>query len=190
MTYSITHLNEALFAQLGRLQKPVMGRAELDQEVTRAKAIIGVSEQITTVAGMQLAAAALIAKHGDRHAINLPMIEAIAPAVPSPTAASDRAPEAASEAASQASVKPPLIAASEGPVTSVPEKNARWLFATSESARPEAVRPEECDRRFLAITDKAAPEAASQASVKPPVDKNFRWKDNPPPRVSAQKGAV
>lgn len=64
MKNRLSDLNNHLFAQLERLSDEGLTAEQVDQEVERAKAIVGVSDQIVGAAALQFKAAELIAKHG------------------------------------------------------------------------------------------------------------------------------
>jgi hypothetical protein len=64
MKNRLSDLNNHLFAQLERLSEEDLTPEKIEQEVERAKAIVGVSEQIVGAAALQFKAAELIAKHG------------------------------------------------------------------------------------------------------------------------------
>lgn len=59
-------LNDHLFAQLERLSEEGMTDEKLLSEVTRANAMVAVSDQIVAAAGLQLKAAALSAEWGGK----------------------------------------------------------------------------------------------------------------------------
>ncbi|GGD43231.1 hypothetical protein [Aureimonas glaciei] len=64
MKNKLSHLNNHLFAQLERLSDETLTPEQIEQEVERAKAIVGVSDQIVGAAALQFKAAELVAKHG------------------------------------------------------------------------------------------------------------------------------
>lgn len=64
MKNKLSDLNNHLFAQLERLSDEDLTPERIDQEVARAKAIVGVSDQIVGAASLQFKAAELIARHG------------------------------------------------------------------------------------------------------------------------------
>lgn len=64
MKNRLSDLNNHLFAQLERLSDEDMTPEQIDQEVERAKAIVGVSDQIIGTAALQFKAAQLVATHG------------------------------------------------------------------------------------------------------------------------------
>jgi hypothetical protein len=74
MKNKLSDLNNHLFAQLERLSDESLTAEQIDVEVKRADAIVGVSEQIVKNADMHLKAAAIIANHGDRFRPMLPML--------------------------------------------------------------------------------------------------------------------
>ena len=69
----LSDLNNHLFAQLDRMAGE-MSAEQIEQEVERAKAIVGVARQITENAALQLKAAKLFAKYGAGVLPHLPMI--------------------------------------------------------------------------------------------------------------------
>lgn len=74
MGNSLADLTAALFDQLDRLQDAT-GDAEAQKaEIQRATAIMGISDQITKVAGLQMSAAKLYASHGEKVLNHLPQI--------------------------------------------------------------------------------------------------------------------
>ncbi len=64
MKNRLSDLNNHLFAQLERLSDEDLSAKQLDQEVERARAIVGVSDQIIETASLQFKAAELVARHG------------------------------------------------------------------------------------------------------------------------------
>lgn len=74
MKNKLTDLNDHLFAQLERLSDEDMTPEQLDQEVSRANAIVAVSDKIVAGADLQLKAAKLYAEHGAYIEKRLPMI--------------------------------------------------------------------------------------------------------------------
>lgn len=64
MKNKLADLNNHLFAQIERLSDEELSTEQIDQEVERAKAIVGVSDQIVGVASLQFKAAELVARHG------------------------------------------------------------------------------------------------------------------------------
>ncbi|HEY9219519.1 MAG TPA: hypothetical protein VIO94_15840 [Phenylobacterium sp.] len=75
MKNKLSDLNNHLFAQLERLSDEDLTPEQISQEVTRAEAIVGVSEQIVKNADLQLKAVAILAQH-ERMRPHLTMIEA------------------------------------------------------------------------------------------------------------------
>lgn len=71
MKNKLEDLNNHLFMQLERLNDETFTDEQLEREAKRAKAVVDVANQITTITGQQLKAVDLMAKHGDRHAQNL-----------------------------------------------------------------------------------------------------------------------
>jgi len=70
----LSDLNDHLFMQLERLNDEELSSEDMELEAKRAKAVVDVSSQITTITAQQLKAAEIIAKHGDRHIKSLPML--------------------------------------------------------------------------------------------------------------------
>lgn len=64
MKNKLSDLNNHLFAQLERLSDEDLTGDKIDQEVERAKAIVGVADQIIGTASLQFKAAELVARHG------------------------------------------------------------------------------------------------------------------------------
>ena len=64
MKNRLSDLNNHLFAQLERLSDEDLTSDQIEQEVERAKAIVGVSDQIIETASLQFKAAELVARHG------------------------------------------------------------------------------------------------------------------------------
>jgi hypothetical protein len=74
MKNKLTDLNDHLFAQLERLSEEGLTAEQIEQEVMRTDAIVGVAEQIVRNADLQLKAVQIIANHGDRFKSQLTMI--------------------------------------------------------------------------------------------------------------------
>ena len=74
MKNKLTDLNNHLFAQLERLSEEGLTPEQIDTEVKRTDAIVGVAEQIVRNADLQLKAVTIVANHGDRFLTHLPMI--------------------------------------------------------------------------------------------------------------------
>jgi hypothetical protein len=74
MKNKLTDLNNHLFAQLERLSDEGLTAEQIDLEVKRSEAIVGVAEQIAKGADLQLKAATLVANHGDRFRAPLAML--------------------------------------------------------------------------------------------------------------------
>lgn len=70
----MSDLKDHLFAQLERLGDETLTAEQITAEAKRAEAIIGLADQITENAKMQLAAARLFADHGDKILPMLPQI--------------------------------------------------------------------------------------------------------------------
>lgn len=66
MKNKLTDLNNHLFAQLERLSEEGLTAEQIETEVKRADAIVAVSDQIVSTAGLQLKAVQILANHGDR----------------------------------------------------------------------------------------------------------------------------
>ena len=66
MKNNFSDLNDRLFAQLERLADDKMTDEQLLTEVTRANAMVSVSNKIVSAAALQLKAVALVAHHGGR----------------------------------------------------------------------------------------------------------------------------
>jgi hypothetical protein len=77
MKNKLTDLNDILFAQLERLADENLEGEAIGAEIRRADAIVAVADTIVENASLQLAAAKLVAEHGDR--VKLPMIGAGSP---------------------------------------------------------------------------------------------------------------
>lgn len=71
---TLSELNDHLFAQLTRLSANDMSPEQIEQEATRAEAIVSVAETITRNADLQLKAAKLYAEHGAQVLPMLPQI--------------------------------------------------------------------------------------------------------------------
>lgn len=74
MSNKLGNLNDHLFAQLERLSSKDLTADEIEQEVSRTKAIVSVADQIVGNADLQLKAAKLFAEHGKAVVPHLPMI--------------------------------------------------------------------------------------------------------------------
>lgn len=75
MKNRLVDLNNHLFAQIERLSEEGLTAEKIESEVTRANAIVAVSEQIIENADLALKAAKLVADHGEYIGKYLPMIE-------------------------------------------------------------------------------------------------------------------
>jgi hypothetical protein len=71
----LADLNNHLFMQLERLSDEDLSAEQIETEVSRAEAIVSVSEQIVKGVQLQLSAVKIIADHGDRFKQHLTMIE-------------------------------------------------------------------------------------------------------------------
>ena len=76
MKNKLSDLNNHLFAQLERLGEEDLTADQIDKEVNRSRAIIGVAAQIVSAQNLNLRAVELIAEHGERFHDKLTMIEA------------------------------------------------------------------------------------------------------------------
>lgn len=74
MKNKLSDLNDHLFMQLERLNDESLTPEQIESETVRAKAMVDVSSQITTISAQQLKAVELVAKFGDRHTQSLPML--------------------------------------------------------------------------------------------------------------------
>lgn len=74
MKNKLSDLNNHLFAQLERLSEEGLTAEQIDAEVKRADAIVGISEQIVKNADLHLRAANVLANHGERFRPMLPML--------------------------------------------------------------------------------------------------------------------
>jgi hypothetical protein len=70
----LVDLNNHLFAQLERLADEGLTPEQIEAEVKRSDAIVGVAEQIARSADLQLKAATLVANHGERFRAPLAML--------------------------------------------------------------------------------------------------------------------
>jgi 3-methyladenine DNA glycosylase/8-oxoguanine DNA glycosylase len=75
MKNRLTDLNDHLFAQIERLGDEDLSQEALGKEAERAKAIVAVADQIVKNGALQLKAAELAAKHGQKATSHLTMIE-------------------------------------------------------------------------------------------------------------------
>lgn len=73
MKNRLSDLNNHLFAQLERLADESLEAEAVAREVSRAEAMVKVSDQILANAKLHLDAARLVAEHGG--AVSVPMIE-------------------------------------------------------------------------------------------------------------------
>jgi hypothetical protein len=74
MTSKLAQLNDHLFAQLDRLNKPDMTPEQIDAEVKRGQVVAALADQVVRGASVQVAAAKLVAQHGDKMTHHLPML--------------------------------------------------------------------------------------------------------------------
>lgn len=75
MKNKLSDLNNHLFSQLERLSDEDLTTEQLDKEIKRAEAIVGISDKIVANAALQLKAVALVAEHGNRISAPAIMIE-------------------------------------------------------------------------------------------------------------------
>lgn len=74
MKNKLTDLNDHLFAQLERLSEEELTPEKIDAEVKRGEVIVAVADQIIRNAALQVAAAKLVAEHGDKVVRRLPLM--------------------------------------------------------------------------------------------------------------------
>ncbi|MBN9235132.1 MULTISPECIES: hypothetical protein [Phyllobacteriaceae] len=74
MKNRITDLNDHLFAQMERLSQEGLTSDELEAEVQRTEAMVQIADKIVDNARLGIAAATLVANHGDRFRKDLPML--------------------------------------------------------------------------------------------------------------------
>ncbi|WP_224825620.1 hypothetical protein [Cognatishimia sp. MH4019] len=74
MKNKLSDLNDHLFAQLERLSDEDLNSDDIEREVKRADALVGISDQVLRVADTGLKAAKLFAEHGDAVLPHLPQI--------------------------------------------------------------------------------------------------------------------
>jgi hypothetical protein len=75
MKNKLTDLNNHLFAQIERLSEEGLSVEDIEKEVSRADAIVSISDQIIRTADLQLKAVTVLANHGDRFKTMLPMLQ-------------------------------------------------------------------------------------------------------------------
>ena len=75
MKNKLTDLNDHLFAQLERLSDEDLSPEQIDHEHKRGEAIVAVADQIIRNAGLQIAAAKIIADRGGDPMAHLSQIE-------------------------------------------------------------------------------------------------------------------
>lgn len=76
MKNTLADLNNHLFAQIERLSDEELTPEKIEQEVKRGAAIVGVADQIIRNGELQLRAAQLLVRGGDKVRPHLPMISA------------------------------------------------------------------------------------------------------------------
>lgn len=74
MKSKLSELNDHVFAQLDRLGKSDQTPEQIEAEVKRGQVVAALADQIVRGAAVQVAAAKLIALHGDKMAHHLPML--------------------------------------------------------------------------------------------------------------------
>ncbi|HBT44328.1 MAG TPA: hypothetical protein DEB21_20715 [Rhodospirillaceae bacterium] len=74
MKNRLTDLNNHLFTQMERLSEEGLSGEQIDQEVKRAAAMVGVADKIIGNARLGIDACRLVVDHGDRFLNHLPMI--------------------------------------------------------------------------------------------------------------------
>lgn len=74
MKNKLTDLNDHLFAQLERLSDEDLTPEQIDTEVKRGAAIVGVADQILRHASLQVQAAKIMSDHGNDPTKHLPML--------------------------------------------------------------------------------------------------------------------
>jgi hypothetical protein len=74
MKNKLADLNDHLFAQLERLSEEGMPAERIELEVKRGEAIVAVADQVIRNAALQVAAAKLVAEHGDKVARRMPLM--------------------------------------------------------------------------------------------------------------------
>lgn len=74
MKSKMTELNDHIFAQLERLGKSDQTSEQIEAEVKRGQVVAALADQIVRGAAVQVAAAKLVALHGDKMQHHLPML--------------------------------------------------------------------------------------------------------------------
>jgi hypothetical protein len=74
MKSKLSELNDHLFAQLDRLNKADMTPEQIVAEVKRGAIVAAIADQVVRGAAVQVAAAKLVAQHGDKMMHHLPML--------------------------------------------------------------------------------------------------------------------
>lgn len=74
MKNRLSDLNDHLFAQLERLSEEGMTSDQIDTEVKRGAAIVGVADQILRHASLQVQAAKIMSDHGNDPTNHLPSL--------------------------------------------------------------------------------------------------------------------
>jgi hypothetical protein len=74
MKNRLSDLNDHLFAQLERLSEEGLSAEQIDAEAKRGEVVVAVADQIIRNAALQVAAAKLVAEHGDKVARRMPLM--------------------------------------------------------------------------------------------------------------------
>lgn len=74
MKNKLTDLNDHLFAQLERLSDEALTPEQIEAEAKRGEIVVAVADQIIRNAALQVAAAKLVAEHGDKVVRRLPLM--------------------------------------------------------------------------------------------------------------------
>lgn len=74
MKNKLTDLNDHLFAQLERLSDESLTPEQIAAEAKRGEVVVAVADQIIRNAALQVAAAKLVAEHGDKVARRMPLM--------------------------------------------------------------------------------------------------------------------
>ncbi len=74
MKNKLTDLNDHLFAQLERLSDEGLTPEQVVAEAKRGEVVVAVADQIIRNAALQVAAAKLVAEHGDKVARRMPLM--------------------------------------------------------------------------------------------------------------------
>lgn len=74
MKNKLVDLNNHLFAQLERLSNESLTPEQIEAEAKRGEIVVAVADQIIRNAALQVAAAKLVAEHGDKVARRMPLM--------------------------------------------------------------------------------------------------------------------